>query len=89
MEKASAVSPPSGGIDVQSHRQGGGGGVQGVEETHQCHAEACRIQQGSALPHDAADGQNTAGDDAVHRSRQHYGTDHVHLPAPSASAPSR
>ena len=69
--------PALGGIDVQSHRQGGGGGVQGVEETHQRHAEACRIQQGGTLPHDAADGQNTAGDDAVHRSRQHYGTDHV------------
>ena len=51
--------------------------MQGVEETHQCHAEACRIQQGGALPHDAADGQNTAGDDAVHRSRQHHRADHV------------
>ena len=51
--------------------------MQGVKETHQRHAEACRIQQGGALPHDAADGQNTAGDDAVHRSRQHHRADHV------------
>ncbi len=47
-------------------------------------------QQGGPLPHDAAHSQNTAGDDPVHCS---FGSTTVrticHLPAPSASAPSR
>ena len=41
------------------------------------------------LAHHTADGQDAAGDDAVHGGGEHHGADHVPLAGPQAQEPSR
>ena len=63
--------------------------MKGREEIVEHQTKPGGVQQRRAFPHDAADGQNAAGDDAVDGVGQHHGTDHAPLsgPQPQCSLP--
>ena len=53
--------------------------MKGREKIVEHQTEPGGVQQCRTFPHDAADGQNAAGDDAVDGVGQHHGTDHAPL----------
>ena len=63
---------------VQGHGKGGAAAAVGGNDVvrHDFSKTGCK-QKRCAFAHDAADGKNTAGDDAVHAGWQDDGADHV------------
>ena len=78
MAKATPDLAPLVGIDIQGHGQGGAeDACIEVRKLFSSMAKPGGEEQGGGLADDAADGQDTAGHDAVHGVGQDDGADHV------------